>query len=339
MKRNRKRKKPPPPQPSLDPSPPPSLRARAWSVISRLGKVGLLLITIGVVLLAYLAVTTLRKDVPITPRNSLEPTDQTHDQSNAHPGPKELGSESGERSPALQNLLREAQSGSSVPIRIETYTPDPSKPAAFQGQTWYRADKIEINVASGVSKSYDEALLAHELFHVVLHNKGFNPGVTLARGYVIPGLTAPDTNRFLAPIGTGVNSCFPDELIDRETAKRGFKPALLTDLQAEETLAGLKKSADQRIPVSDPLAQRGNAVNLFCLGLRRPSSIQAIDKVADAWSPEIAKKERALRRQFAGSRCHFDDPKGCYALTVRLRDAAGFKGMIALKNPSTSNLE
>ena len=264
---------------------------------------------------------------------------QTQDKPNAHPGPKELGSENGKLSLALQKLLREAQSGSSVPIRIETYTPDPSNPAAFQGQTRYDPDEIEIHVASGVSKSYDEALLAHELFHVVLHNKGFNPGVKLAPGYVIPGLSTPDTDQRLAPIGSWVNSCFPDELIDRETAKRGFRPALLTDLQAKEALTGMKKLADQRMSISGPLAQRGNAVQLFCLGLRRPSSIQAIDKLADALSPEIAKTENALRRQFAGSKCHFDDPKGCYALTVQLRDAAGFKGMIVLKNRSTSNWE
>ncbi len=261
---------------------------------------------------------------------------QTHDKPNAHPGPKEPGRENGNRSLALQKLLREAQNGSSVHIRIETYTTDPSKLAAFQGQTRYGTDEIEIDVASGVSKSYDEALLAHELFHVVLHNKGFNPGVKLAPGYVIPGLSTPDTDRFLAPIGTWVNSCFPDELIDRETAKRGFKPALLTDLQAQETLTGMKELGDQRISISE-LAQRGYAVSLFCLGLRRPSSIQAIDKLADVLSPEIAKTERALRRQFAGSRCHFNDPKSCYALTVRLRDAARFEGIIALKNPSTSN--
>ncbi len=265
---------------------------------------------------------------------------QTHDKPNAHPGPHELGSENGKRSLTLQKLLREAESGSSVPIRIEAYTPDPSKPAAFQGQTrGYDTDEIEIHVASGVSKSYDEALLAHELFHVVLHNKGFNPGVKLFPGYVIPRTSEPDTDRFLAPIGTWVNSCFPDELIDRETAKRGFRPVLLTDLQAKETLTAMKKSVDQRTSISDPLAQRGYAVVQFCLGLRHPSSMQAIDKLSDTLSPETAKTERALRRQFAGSRCHFNDPKGCYALTVRLRDAAGFKGMIALKNPSTSNWE
>jgi hypothetical protein len=264
---------------------------------------------------------------------------QTHDKPNAHPGPKELGSESGKRSLALQKLLRQAQSGSSVPIRIETYTPDPSNPAAFQGRTQYRTDEIEISVASGVSKSYDEALLAHELFHVILRNKGFNAGVGLAPGYVIPGVSASDTVRYFGPIETFVNSCFPDELIDRETAKRGFRPALLTDLQAKEALTGMKEMADHRISISETLAQSGNAVNLFCLGLRHPSSIQAIDKLADALSPEIAKTERALRRQFTGSRCHFDDPKGCYALTIRLRDAAGFKGMIALKNPSTSKWE
>jgi hypothetical protein len=99
---------------------------------------------------------------------------QTHDKPNAHPGPKELGSESGKRFLALQKLLRQAQRGSSVPIRIETYTPDPSNPAAFQGRTQYRTDEIEISVASGVSKSYDEAARsvlgnAHGIMHFPTH--------------------------------------------------------------------------------------------------------------------------------------------------------------------------
>jgi hypothetical protein len=57
-----------------------------------------------------------------------------------------------------------------------------------------------LTIASGVSKSYDEALLAHELFHVALRNKGFNAGVELAPGYVIPGVSTPDTARFFDPI-------------------------------------------------------------------------------------------------------------------------------------------
>lgn len=265
---------------------------------------------------------------------------QTPDKMKAHVDAKALRSENGKWSVALQKLFRQAQDGSSVPIRVTTYSPRPSNPASFQGQTrGYDSDEIEIHVASGVSKSYDESLLAHELFHVVLHNKGFNPGVKLAPGYVIPGLSTTDSDRNLAPIGTWVNSCFPDELIDRETAKRGFTPFLLTELEAKETLTGLQQLVDQRISISDDLAQKGNAVNLFCLGLRRPSSIEAIDKLSAALSPEILRTEKALRRKFAGDRCHFDDAKHCYALTVLLRDAAGFKGMIALKNPSTFKWE
>jgi len=252
---------------------------------------------------------------------------------------KERGSESSKQSLAIQKLLGEAQSGSSVPIRIETYTPDPSHPAAFQGSTSYGIDETVVHVASGVSKTYDEALLAHELFHIILHNKGFNPGVKLAPEYRIPGISEAGTDQFIRPIGMWVNSCFPDELIDRQTAQRGFKPSLLTDLQSKEALAGMKQEVDQKVSISDPLAQRGNAVQLFCLSLRHPSSIQPIEKLANGLSPEIVKTERALRRQFVGSKCQFHNPRGCYAMTVRLRDAAGFKGIIALKNPSTSNWE
>jgi hypothetical protein len=243
-------------------------------------------------------------------------------------------SENGKWSPAIQELIADAQSGSSVPIRIETFHLDVSKMVAYQGQTSYGDDAINMRVGAGVSKDYDEALLAHELFHVILSNKGAstrhvgeNPHYnTISRSEI-------------GSAGTRVNSCFTDELIDRETAKRGFKPGLLTDLEAKWVLAALERRTNNAYRISEPVLQRSDAVKLFCLGLRHPSSEQRIDKLLDTVSPGTAKAERELRRKFNGVRCEFDDPKGCFALAVRLRDAAEFQDFIALKNPITSQWE
>jgi hypothetical protein len=88
----------------------------------------------------------------------------------------------------------------------------------------------------------------------------------------------------------------------------------------------------------NPILQKDIAVSLFCLAKRHPSSIEKLDK-AIAKYPEVIKIEKMLLRRFADSRCDFADSGGCYALTVQLRDASGFRKIIALKNPLTSKWE
>jgi hypothetical protein len=240
----------------------------------------------------------------------------------------------------LHKLFREAQNGTSKRIEIARETVDPSHPAAFQGNTRYGTDTVEIRVVSGISKDHDEALLAHELFHVVLYNKGFSAGVAHTN-YSIQGVRVSDFEQTLSQTGTAINSCFADELIDRETARRGFKPKLLTDLEAKENLDQIAKIAnDSDLAIrTHTILQQSAALTVFCLAIRHPSTTDAMDKADAKLTPNIVKFEKILFQQFKNSRCQVNDPKGCFALTLRLRDASGFSQIVALKNPATNEWE
>lgn len=241
-------------------------------------------------------------------------------------------------SPKLQALLDRAQSGTSVPIHIETYTLSPGEPEPLQGNTRHADGGIFITVASGISKEYEEALLAHELFHVILDNKKFNAGAGLKSPYRIPYMTMEDSMQSLHHIGTTLTSCFPDGLIDRETAKLGFKPELLTDRQVELILNQLR---DASIPPDAAvktvtIMQKGSGLELFCLAKRRRDiPMDQIEKGESLISPEIVKAEKDLLKIFSGAQCKIDDPNGCYALTLKLRDAVGLNGILYLRNPYT----
>lgn len=76
------------------------------------------------------------------------------------------------RSPALEALYVEAQSQEKRPIIVVWMKATAAD--FYQGFTDFSDPKqVRIEVTRGVSRGHDEAVLAHELFHVILHNKGF----------------------------------------------------------------------------------------------------------------------------------------------------------------------
>lgn len=245
-------------------------------------------------------------------------------------------------SPQIQALLNEAQSGAPVPIHIEMRILAPGEPEPLQGNTRHMPDGIFISVVSGISKDYEEALLAHELFHVILSNKKFDAGFGLKESYQIPYMTLEDSIQSLHAIGTYLSSCFPDELIDRETAKRGFKPELLTERQAALILNQLNDGSipqDAAIKKAS-IMQNGAGLVLFCLARRHGNlPMDEIDKGEALVSPGIVKAEKELLKNFGKAQCEIDDPKGCYALALKLRDAIGLNGILYLTNPYSLGAE
>ena len=233
-------------------------------------------------------------------------------------------------SKSVQGLFKEAQATDARPIIVKTI---PSSPGFLQGHTNGEADRIEITVMAGVSRDYDDALLAHELFHVILNSRGFADG-----GAPVTGTTDFD---LLNKVVNNLNSCFSDELIDREMVNRGLKPKRLLDKEVEWTLQ--RASAYERNEVESwpEMGKKGQAVRLFCLAKRIPeqSRRKVENRMKPALGSSIVDREKKLMTRFKGRSCQIDQTEECYQLTLQLRDAAGLKGVIHMRNPKTHALE
>ena len=134
-------------------------------------------------------------------------------------------------SKSVQSLFHEAEAASARPILIKQVPS--SSTQAFQGATDMQPDRVAIAVTAGISRDYDDAVLAHELLHVILNVKRFAAGGDLTSS----GSQDPQVKGLSLGMRF-VNSCFPDELIDRESVKRGLKPQLLLDRQIQLTIEG-----------------------------------------------------------------------------------------------------
>jgi hypothetical protein len=239
-------------------------------------------------------------------------------------------------SKSVQDLFKRAQATDARPIIVKTI---PSSPQPLQGHTNGEADRIEITVMAGVSRDYDDALLAHELFHVILNSRGFADG-----GATVPytsGPPDPELNSALNSIVHVLNSCFSDELIDRETAKIHLKAKLLLDTEVEQTTKMGSAYGRNEGELWPEAAKNGQAVVLFCLAKRipEPSMRTVEDKLKFGLGPGILDRESKLIAKFKGRRCQINQPDACYHLTLQLRDAAGLKDLIHMRNPKTHSLE
>jgi hypothetical protein len=148
-------------------------------------------------------------------------------------------------------------------------------------------------------------------------------------------------NNALSRISTSLISCFSDELIGRELEKRGLKPRL----QLEKEIDWTKKATlEHRLGEGDSwptIIKDGQALSLFCLAKRTSAkSMRDIEKtIRPVVGSDCLDREAKLITIFHGQRCEMNDPKTCYKLTLQLRNAAGFKGVIYLRNPETHMLE
>ena len=232
-------------------------------------------------------------------------------------------------SPGLQEIIAEATSGTHLPIRVETVAPDLDAQEAYQGQTTYKSHEIVMRVLGGISKDYDEALLGHEYFHVILHNRGFVNQTAVLKSYQLPNLRPEDSAVVLSDVQTVLGSCFLDALIDRETSKHGLKPALLNERQATGTLRAMTQTSAGLALRTEAILQKAEALTLFCLAIRKGGfSMEALNKAAEKLSPEIVREEQQLVKSFGKVECQLKEPKVCYDYTLQLRDAAGLHGIV-----------
>jgi hypothetical protein len=223
----------------------------------------------------------------------------------------------------VQELFKEAQATSSRLIILKAIPSKPLQP--LQGHTNGDPDRIEITITAGVSRDYDDAVLAHELLHVILNNKGFTAG-----GVTLPskaGPRAPEIEGALDTMVDVLNSCFSDELIDREMVKRGLKPGLLLDRQIEGTIQGASAYEKDEGESWPNTVKNGQAVILFCLAKRIPEKtmLRVEAKLQPAFGRTVMDREKDLVSRFKGRICDIGKPEACYQLTVQLRNEAGLK--------------
>ena len=248
-------------------------------------------------------------------------------------------------SPRIKKLLKEAQAaeakaGTNRPISFVTSTDIGS----FQGDTTYDG-QIVIRVPPASAPEYDDALKAHELTHVILNARGF-AGVGLAAdpnaraAFVGTGISAATGQQMLHDMGVVLNSCFPDELIDRETRKRGFKPELLSKRTMEGSIKQYS-ALPNNYEYAAEIEKRNQALNDFCLLIRlsQPLRLKYERATELKEGPSIDMLRKRLLETFAGKRCEIDKPNACFPLTLQLRGAAGLKGVILLPKPETWEME
>ena len=247
-------------------------------------------------------------------------------------------------SPRIQKLYQRAQSGLSIPIHD---IPVPFADGGTQGTNRPTPDgrmwDVEHNY--GKSNTYDEAVFAHELTHIVLMNKGFLNGSHMSKDGPRPSYDAknhsPALYLSIKTIGPG---SFVHELIDREMAKEGFKPQLLVEDEMRQMENGASQFNPNEEEVSDE-AREAYALQLFEVGMRiSVKSMRSFEerykrKFGPDVGPDIVGRERKLSQQFQGQKCHINDPSNCFRLTLRLRDAAGMHGVMFFYNPASGNFE
>lgn len=243
------------------------------------------------------------------------------------------------RSPRILKLLEKAKSVSRGPISIFPMPYGAGERQAYNTQLGGN-EGFEIHAMEAPSSDYadyNDALLAHELGHVILISKGFPNGA-----YRVLKSEGLESDRALNVIARQIGpDCFPDELIDRESVKQGFHPELLVQRQMELTEQGLAAFEIGEMETSSHLSKEFEALKLFCIGKRIPAqSLRDFEgRVEVKYGPTIMARERTLSKQFRGKWCRLGDPSGCFELVLKLRDASKLHGYIAFRNPSTGRAE
>jgi hypothetical protein len=226
----------------------------------------------------------------------------------------------------LRRLLGEVKSYGYVDVVI---TQDLSRNPEYQGSSHpistSRGMVYDIHISSG-SDAYVEALIAHELYHATLRHEGFASGsATIMRG---PELSENDLKMLESQIGI-LGDCYLDAVIDRRTAKLGFKPQLLQD-DAKSNLIALA-------PVIPPTASNNRSTALFtyCISIRlRNFDMSEIYAAYKSAYPNLAQDVRVITNTVGPELC--DTRETCFRKMLVLRKAVGLEGQVKFPGPLTN---
>ena len=227
----------------------------------------------------------------------------------------------GYRTKRLEKLFKEVKTRSRHKVRFTKLRGEAIR-EKLMGRTTFCSDEIVVQLAPLTSKEQRENVIAHELFHIILQSEGF-----------IRATAVPKGDLFLSAVASTLSSCVEDALIDRRMKAAGFRPEVISDVQAKEMM-GPYRFPDST--VQDEGFQKHAALRLYCFCFRMSRvSIAEIEARTSQLHPAIVRHARELRDRLGIRRC--DDPTSCFDNTKRLRDLMGYP--IWLENPLTGKFE
>ncbi len=233
------------------------------------------------------------------------------------------------RSAKLRNLFDEVKSYGYVDVPIAQ---DLSSTGAYQGYSMPESTPRGMVYAVHVSQGSDifvENVIAHELFHAALRHERLGSGSgTIVRGLA---LNADD----LAAIVDAKNSltnCYPDAIIDRRMAKRGFNPQLLEDDEKSTLIA------EANLIPRGPSYRRDGVLMMYCLSIRlRKFKMDEIYSAYQSWYPKLGEDVQTLSNKVGRDLC--DTEESCFKKMLALRNAVGLEGELKFTNPITNKKE
>jgi hypothetical protein len=231
----------------------------------------------------------------------------------------------------IESYLNEAQKAIQRPIRV-VEMPMPENSTDIGLTTWDHAPDILIRIRGGLPDHLWDDVMAHELGHILLRARGFHGG--------LEGLTQAALGRnqpFMKAAADLASNCYEDPLADAEATKHGFHPERISDYIAngvEQYVTMFDINAREK---EDALWPNYQGLYQYCLELRSHTFNESEFEQKFAIEPRIRKLQKKLTKELGVSKCK--TPKECFEKSKRLRDAAGFGGLITLGDPKTGKQE
>jgi hypothetical protein len=230
------------------------------------------------------------------------------------------------RSSKLIDFFSQIQRDNPVPIRF--MQSDLSIPN-LAGQTSFLTHETVIRYSETWHTELED-LLAHELGHVLLRQRGLSMEVAVVRSQ----------SPFFQALATSISSAVEDFLIAKMMLEKGFRPQVVWEHLAQNLLHPQPISPE--IKRGDGF-QRAAGLRLFAaLDLRKlfekdvVITSEQLEAAAAALNPGIVLYERAYFKALGTLDC--TDVLTCFNKTSQLRDIVGFS-QIAIRNPSTKKFE
>ena len=215
---------------------------------------------------------------------------------------------------ALQKLFEESKSSAKVPIRftMQVWT--------AYGFVLRASEGYVIGIRSDLSHEDQESDIAHELYHIILQQKGFSFQVDVPDG----------ASGYLAELGFTITSCVDDAIIDDRTSALGFHPELLN----RKRFAQFQAPPDVYAKLKDPIYVDGTALVIACDSFRKGNG----NELSKRWAlvnQDVTKHADELRKKIGDVRC--DGAPACNEKKKQIRDILHYP--ISLCNPLTGKWE
>jgi hypothetical protein len=203
----------------------------------------------------------------------------------------------GRWSDALHRLFQQAKSSAKVSIRITMQAGDEFGFVARVSEGYV------IGIRSDLGQEEQESDIAHELYHIVLQQKGYAAQIHTPDG----------ASHYVQEIGYTITSCVDDAIIDEKTSALGFHPELLNRRRYEH----LQLPPDVQVRLQDPVYMDGTALLIACDTFRKGNGNRLLTRWA-LTSAEVARHAEELRNKIGTIRC--DDAKACNERKKQIRD-------------------